>query len=100
MKHVKLRASTIGRRRELEILKEGMREAQEKQTNKVGEGNDDSEAGVLGIHVDELDAGGVAGGAGGEVMQGLYARHQTELYVPDPVVDVSERSLLDLLLMI
>ena len=28
-------------------------------------------------------------GADGGLMQGLYAKHQTELYIPPPVVDVS-----------
>ncbi|KAI0269961.1 hypothetical protein BC834DRAFT_579661 [Gloeopeniophorella convolvens] len=50
MKHVKQRAATISRRRELEV--------------RAGGGGDD-------------DA----------TMQGLYAEHQTEPYVPPPVVD-------------
>ncbi|KAJ3916925.1 hypothetical protein F5877DRAFT_45622 [Lentinula edodes] len=61
MKYVKLRASTIGRRREIEMIKEGMKDIQEKTKG--------------------------ANDTGGEIMQGLYARNQTELYVPDPVVD-------------
>ncbi|KAJ3862027.1 hypothetical protein EV359DRAFT_46026 [Lentinula novae-zelandiae] len=61
MKYVKLRASTIGRRREIEMIKEGMKDIHEKTKG--------------------------ANDTGGEIMQGLYARNQTELYVPDPVVD-------------
>ncbi|KAJ4482415.1 hypothetical protein J3R30DRAFT_2168920 [Lentinula aciculospora] len=85
MKYVKLRANTIGRKREIEIIKEGMKDMQEK--TKV-QGDD----GVIGIHVDELDSEErveMSGGAHGvgELVQGLYARSQTELYVPDPVVD-------------
>ncbi|KAJ3992768.1 hypothetical protein F5050DRAFT_1811150 [Lentinula boryana] len=85
MKYVKLRASTIGRRREIEMIKEGMKDMQER--TKVQEVN-----GVIGIHVDELGSEERAGtpgraNAGGEIMQGLYARNQTELYVPDPVID-------------
>ncbi|GAW01080.1 Rad4-domain-containing protein [Lentinula edodes] len=83
MKYVKLRASTIGRRREIEMIKEGMKDIQEKTKGANG---------VIGIHVDELvdeERAGTSGNAdtGGEIMQGLYARNQTELYVPDPVVD-------------
>ncbi|KAJ3809952.1 hypothetical protein F5876DRAFT_42827 [Lentinula aff. lateritia] len=61
MKYVKLRASTIGRKREIEMIKEGMKDIQKKTKG--------------------------ANDTGGEIMQGLYARNQTELYVPDPVVD-------------
>ncbi|KAK0187785.1 hypothetical protein F5146DRAFT_1060756 [Armillaria mellea] len=57
MKMVKSRPGTIGRMRELEILKDSLREA--------GETGDDQ----------------------AQVMHGLYARSQTELYVPKPVVD-------------
>lgn len=57
LKMVKVRAGTVNKLRELEVLKE---------------------AGTSG-----------EGGSAGEVMQGLYARSQTELYVPDPVIDVS-----------
>ncbi|KAJ3735857.1 hypothetical protein DFJ43DRAFT_1207547 [Lentinula guzmanii] len=85
MKYVKLRASTIGRRREIEMIKEGMKDMQGR--TKVQEVN-----GVIGIHVDELGSEERAGTPGranaeGEIMQGLYARNQTELYVPDPVID-------------
>ncbi|KAK0243924.1 hypothetical protein EDD85DRAFT_806100 [Armillaria nabsnona] len=57
MKMVKSRPGTIGRMRELEILKDSLREA--------GQTADDQ----------------------AQVMHGLYARSQTELYVPKPVVD-------------
>ncbi|KAF7299787.1 hypothetical protein HMN09_00984700 [Mycena chlorophos] len=55
LKLVKARATTLGRMREVAVLKDGLRTA----------GEDDQ----------------------GEVMTGLYAFSQTELYVPDPVVD-------------
>lgn len=58
LKMIKLRASTVGKMREVEVLRE------------AGSG------------------GGEATGAS-EVMQGLYARSQTEKFVPDPVIDVS-----------
>ncbi|KAJ3984402.1 hypothetical protein F5890DRAFT_1517301 [Lentinula detonsa] len=85
MKYGKLRASTIGRRREIEMIKEGMKDMQER--TKMQEVN-----GVIGIHVDELGSEERVGTSGranaeGEIMQGLYARNQTELYVPDPVID-------------
>nr|GAT55865.1 predicted protein [Mycena chlorophos] len=55
LKLVKARAATLGRMREVAVMKDGLRTA----------GEDDQ----------------------GEVMTGLYAFSQTELYVPDPVVD-------------
>ena len=60
LKTIKLRASTVGKMREVEVLRE------------AGSG------------------GGQAAGAS-EIMQGLYARSQTEKFVPDPVIDVSLR---------
>ncbi|KAF9021485.1 Rad4-domain-containing protein [Hymenopellis radicata] len=59
LKMIKTRTGTIAKQRELELLKDGLREA------------------------------GEASGVNGEqqVMQGLYARSQTEPYVPPPVVD-------------
>lgn len=65
---VKVRAGTVNRMRELEVMKDELKVAgQDEATN--GEGSS------------------VA--AGGEIMQGLYAYSQTEPYVPAPVVDVS-----------
>lgn len=65
MKFVKQRAMTINKKREIELALAGQNERQ--------------------------TSDGVDGGVGQEqgVMQGMYAEHQTELYVPDPVVDVS-----------
>ncbi|KNZ73151.1 DNA repair protein rhp41 [Termitomyces sp. J132] len=57
LKMVKVRAGTINRMRELEVMKDELREAGEPS---------------MGV---------------GETMQGLYARRQTELYKPDPVID-------------
>lgn len=37
----------------------------------------------------EIETLKTAGAGNGEVMQGLYARGQTEMYVPPPVIDVS-----------
>lgn len=59
LKFIKLRAGTVSKMRELEVLKEGLKEA-----------------------------GAADGDAAGEMMQGLYARSQTEMYQPDPVVNV------------
>ncbi|KAF6741742.1 hypothetical protein DFP72DRAFT_941814 [Ephemerocybe angulata] len=56
LKTIKARPGTVNRLRELEVMKDELR-----------------------------DAGHSAEGV--EVMQGLYARSQTELYVPPPVVD-------------
>lgn len=67
MKMIKLRAGTVNRMRELEVLKDELREAG--QASPAGEGSST---------------------AGAEIMQGLYAYSQTEPYVPEPVVDVSK----------
>ena len=58
LKMIKLRASTVGKMREVEVLR-------------------------------EASSGGGDAAAASEVMQGLYARSQTERFVPDPVIDVS-----------
>ncbi|KAF5344898.1 hypothetical protein D9758_011558 [Tetrapyrgos nigripes] len=71
LKLIKMRASTVGRRRELKMLKEGLRVAGES-----GSGGGDAGAGAAGASKQQA-----------EVMQGLYARHQTELFVPPPVID-------------
>ncbi|KAF7980649.1 hypothetical protein HWV62_37466 [Athelia sp. TMB] len=63
MKWVKQRASTVNRRREIEMTLEREREEKER-------------------------AGQPSSGVGEEeVLQGLYAESQTELYVPEPIVD-------------
>ena len=64
MKWVKQRASTVNRRREIEMALEREREEKEK-------------------------AGEPSSGVGEEeVLQGLYAESQTEIYRPEPIVDV------------
>ena len=65
MKMVKMRAGTVNRMRELEVLKDDLR------------ANDGPNG-----HDEDLSS------AAGEIMQGLYAYSQTEPYVPDPVIDV------------
>ncbi|KAJ7160117.1 hypothetical protein C8R46DRAFT_363273 [Mycena filopes] len=74
LKWVKMRASTIGKMREVELMREGLR--------------------VAGEHNDAEDAAGSSNATTskgqqnqGEVMQGMYALSQTELYIPDPIVD-------------
>lgn len=66
MKFVKVRAGTVNRMRELEVMKDGLKEAGE-DTRVMASGDM----------------------SGGEVMQGLYARSQTEPYTPEPIIDVS-----------
>ncbi|KAJ6585400.1 hypothetical protein B0H19DRAFT_1109530 [Mycena capillaripes] len=78
LKWVKMRATTIGRMREVELMREGLRVAGERADD--DEANGDGESSTKknkgkGKQVDE------------EVMQGLYALSQTEVHVPDPVVD-------------
>jgi hypothetical protein len=79
MKWVKMRASTIGRMRELELMREGLRVAGEQAEEEAPVNGDAGESTTKQIGK-ELEK---------EVMQGLYALSQTELYVPDPVIDVS-----------
>jgi xeroderma pigmentosum group C-complementing protein len=69
MKMVKVRAATVGRKREVEVAEEEMR-WKSGATGGAGEGSS-------GIGV-----------GGEEVMQGMYAEGQTELYIPEPIVDV------------
>lgn len=61
LKWVKQRASTINRKREIEMAMERERE----------------------------ERGGAGMGEESEMLQGLYAENQTELYTPKPIVDVS-----------
>lgn len=68
MKMVKIRAGTVNRMRELEVLKDELRVAGQDSPN----GQDEERSST----------------AAGEIMQGLYAYSQTEPYIPDPVVDV------------
>ncbi|KAJ7274130.1 hypothetical protein C8J57DRAFT_1506245 [Mycena rebaudengoi] len=74
LKMVKVRASTLGRMREVEVMREGLRVTGEAAAAETGgdaaEGG--SAKGKVVIH---------------ELMQGMYALSQTELYVADPVVD-------------
>lgn len=67
-KMVKVRPNTINKMRELEVLKDDL---------KVAGRDSPSEEGPPSSVV------------AGEVMQGLYAFSQTEIFIPDPVIDVS-----------
>lgn len=68
MKWVKQRAVTVNKKRAIEIA---LAERQERAgTTEQGEGFSSEK----------------------DIMQGLYAMSQTELYVPDPIVNVSPRS--------
>ncbi|KAJ7439239.1 hypothetical protein FB451DRAFT_1344313 [Mycena latifolia] len=82
MKLIKMRASTIGRMREVEVLREGLRVAGE-------HAEAEAEAEANGGDPDNPHAKQKGKGREweNEVMQGLYALSQTEVYVPDPVVD-------------
>jgi xeroderma pigmentosum group C-complementing protein len=62
MKWVKQRAATVNKQREIEVAMEMGRSGGE----------------------------GIGQGAESSVMQGLYAKNQTELYKPGPVVNVSQ----------
>jgi xeroderma pigmentosum group C-complementing protein len=65
LKRVKARASTINKKREWEMMKE------------------------RGAARGAIDGAEGDGEASEMLTQGLYALWQTELYVPDPVIDVS-----------
>jgi len=60
LKMVRVRAGTVNKQREMELVKQAVKD------NSGGGGGDDA-----------------------AMMQGLYARSQTEVYVPDPIIDVS-----------
>jgi len=60
LKMARVRAGTVNKQREIELVKQAVSD------NRQGGGGDD-----------------------GVMMQGLYARSQTEVYVPDPIIDVS-----------
>ena len=64
MKWVKQRAVTVNKRRAVEMA---LAEREEHAGDDQGEGFSSEK----------------------DIMQGLYAQSQTELYVPDPIIDVS-----------
>jgi len=64
LKMVRVRAGTVNKQREIELVKQAVSD-------------------------NRRDGGGSGGGDDGVMMQGLYARSQTEVYVPDPIIDVS-----------
>ena len=68
MKWVKQRAMTVNKQRAIEMA---LSERKDRGLQIAGEN------------------GGEGFAAEDGVMQGLYAKHQTELYIPDPIVDVS-----------
>lgn len=70
LKMIRVRAGTLNKLREIELVKQVVNDNRR-------------EAGGGG------DSGGGGGGDNGIMMQGLYARSQTEVYVPDPILDVS-----------
>ncbi len=72
MKMVKARPGTVNKIRELEVLKDDL-----KVCGTQGPGNGE----------------GSSTAANGEVMQGLYAFSQTEVYVADPVINVKSSRL-------
>ncbi|KAJ7156095.1 hypothetical protein C8R43DRAFT_1234922 [Mycena crocata] len=78
MKLVKMRASTIGRMREVELMREGLRVAGE-HAEAAASGDDDQ--------VGESSAKQIGKEWENEVLQGLYALSQTEPYISDPVVN-------------
>ncbi|KAF7348229.1 hypothetical protein MSAN_01776500 [Mycena sanguinolenta] len=80
LKWVKMRASTIGRMREVEVLREGLRIAGEHaETAAAANDGTDNPGSSSAVKVSQNFEK--------EVMQGLYALSQTEVFVPDPVVD-------------
>ncbi|KAJ7701422.1 hypothetical protein B0H17DRAFT_1157700 [Mycena rosella] len=76
LKLAKVRASTIGRMREVEAMREGLRVAGEQAKAAANGENGTGEPDANGNNTWEQ-----------EVMQGLYAQFQTDPYVPNPVVD-------------
>jgi xeroderma pigmentosum group C-complementing protein len=91
MKWVKMQASTIWRKREMEAMREGLRIAGEHAEAEAAAANGDDDGGDGGGDggPGESSAKKIGQGLEKDVMQGLYALSQTELYVAAPVVDVS-----------
>ncbi|EPQ51119.1 Rad4-domain-containing protein [Gloeophyllum trabeum ATCC 11539] len=79
LKTIKMRASTINRRRELEVFGGGRADnGKGKEREGIGEGLEIDLDGDLPGQRTEGDEG---------IMQGLYAEFQTEVYKPPPVVN-------------
>ena len=82
LKWVKQRAVTVSKKRAIEVA---LSERRERRASGEGGGVDEDGDGGGGPG----DGGGDGFGSSDGVLQGLYAAHQTELYRPPPVVDVS-----------
>ncbi|KAJ7143579.1 hypothetical protein C8R43DRAFT_569152 [Mycena crocata] len=82
MKLVKMRASTIGRMREVELMREGLRVAGEHAETEAAAAASDGDD-----QLGESSAKEFGKEWENEVMQGLYALSQTEPYVSNPVVN-------------
>ena len=90
LKWVKQRAVTVNKKRAIAMALADQRDrASTSKSLSTKDGGLD-ESGVLAVDVDSGNVEGREGFAAEEgIMQGLYAEHQTELYKPAPVVDVS-----------
>ncbi|KAH9931640.1 Rad4-domain-containing protein [Epithele typhae] len=90
LKMVKQRAVTVNRKRAIEAALEEQRERKPSGSS-AARAEVVDEDGTLAVSIDGVtDVASLPGdGFGSEdgVMQGLYAKHQTELYRPPPVVD-------------
>ncbi len=89
LKWVKQRAVTVNKKRAIEMALADQRDrAATSKSTSSAKGPDEN--GVLAVDVDSGNVESGEGFAAEEgIMQGLYAEHQTELYKPPPVVDVS-----------
>ena len=90
LKWVKQRAVTVNKKRAIELALADQRDRAAASASSSKNGPDENR--VLAVDVDSSNAGtGDGDGFAAEegVMQGLYAEHQTEVYKPPPVIDVS-----------
>ena len=106
LKWVKQRAVTVNKKRAIEMALADQRERAAAASGSgsasgsvKGRGDGDTEDGLgadadVGGLDDELPTAGEGFASENGVMQGLYAEHQTELYRPPPVVDVSSQCML------
>ena len=106
LKWVKQRAVTVNKKRAIEMALADQRERAAAASGSgsasgsvKGRGDGDTEDGLgadadVGGLDDELPTAGEGFASENGVMQGLYAEHQTELYRPPPVVDVSSQFML------
>ena len=92
LKWVKQRAVTVNKKRAIEMV---LADQRDRASTSKSASASPSKGGLdeIGVLAVDVDSGNIERGEGFAaeegIMQGLYAEHQTELYKPPPIVDVS-----------